>query len=134
MINDIMASLMNKAMDFGYSVIVDNRFSSRTPSAVNPYTKTIVVNGSWHDPEQLPFQLAHEMGHLINKDDSNCLYFSPSKYGIEGRANVQAIKLLLPYYTDERPLEDFNSVDFMRAFKIPQYLESVVNEEFYKNY
>lgn len=134
MINDIMASLMNTAMDRGYGVIVENKFSKQTPSAVNPQTKIIVVNGNWHDQDQLPFQLAHEIGHLINKDDSNCLYFSPSKHGIEGRANRQAIKLLLPYYTDERPLEDFNSVDFMKAFKIPQYLENVVNEEFYLNY
>lgn len=73
-------------------------------------------------------------GHLINKEDSTCLYFSPSKYGIEGRANVQAIRLLLPFYTKERPIEEFSSVNFMNAFKIPQYLESVVNKQFYLNF
>lgn len=62
MISDIMSSLMNKAMDYGYSVIIENQFSSRTPSAVNPRTRTIVINGNWHEQNQLPFQLAHEMG------------------------------------------------------------------------
>lgn len=134
MINEITASLINKAMELGYSVILETNFSDHTPSAANPHTNTIVVNGNWYQPEQIQFQLAHEMGHLLNHDDSSCLYFSPSKHGIEGRANKKAIDLLLPYYTEDRPLEEFNTVDFMKAFKIPQYLENVVNNEFYQKY
>lgn len=135
--NDILTKrLMNQAYDYGFNVIKTNDYeSSHTPAAVNPFYKTIVLNSKWHEPKQLPFQLAHEMGHLLNKDgQSSCLYFSPSKYGIEGNANRTAIKLLLPYYLDDNIMEHVSSVRIMESLDMDQYLEGMVQEEILKYY
>lgn len=138
MINSIMTSLMNVAFDNGYSVILESRFTPYTPSAANPFTKTIVINDNWHNPRQLPFQLAHELGHLLNKDENSaCLYFSPTKSGIEGNANRTAIRLLLPYYLDNNESEHVSSVEFMESLGMSQYLEDMVQEEiinYYKSF
>jgi len=75
------------------------------------------------------------MGHLINKDGrSSCLYFSPSKYGIEGNANRTAIKLLLPYYLDDISIEHVSSTNIMASLDMSQYLEGMAQEEIINYY
>ncbi len=135
--NDTLTKrLMNQAYDYGFKVINNDKYkSSDTPAAVNPHYKTIVLNSKWHEPRQIPFQLAHEMGHLLNKDgQSSCLYFSPSKYGIEGNANRTAIKLLLPYFLDDNIIEHVSSVKIMESLNMSQYLEGMVQEEILNYY
>lgn len=123
------------AYDKGFSVILDDRFTSHTPSAANPFTNTIVINENWYKPEQLSFQLAHELGHLINKDGTSaCLYFSPSKSGIEGNANRTAIRLLLPLYLEEKDKEQVNITKFMNDLDMPHYLEDMVEKEILNYY
>jgi len=39
MINSVTRKLMVIAYDKGFSVILDDRFTSHTPSAANPFTK-----------------------------------------------------------------------------------------------
>ncbi|WCG36369.1 ImmA/IrrE family metallo-endopeptidase [Companilactobacillus farciminis] len=135
MINSVTRKLMAIAYDKGFSVILDDRFTSHTPSAANPFTNTIVINENWYKPEQLSFQLAHELGHLINKDMTNvCLYFSPSKSGIEGNANRTAIRLLLPIYLDGKDKEQVNITKFMGDLDMPHYLEDMVEKEILNYY
>jgi len=135
--NDALTKkLMNEAYDYGFNVINNDQYkSSHTPAAVNPYYKTIVLNSNWHDPQQIPFQLAHEMGHLLNNDgQSSCLYYSPSKFGIEGHANRTAIKLLLPYFLDDNIMEHVSSTKIMESLDMSQYLEGMVQEEILNYY
>lgn len=138
MINKIMNGLMNQAFNDGFNVIKEDKFTPYTPAAVNPSNKIIVLNSNWHKPNQLPFQLAHEMGHLLNNDgESSCLYFSPSKHGIEGNANRTAIKLLLPYYLEDNIFEHVSSTKFMELLNMDQYLDDMVQEEiinYYKSF
>lgn len=135
MINSVTRKLMAIAYDKGFSVTLDDRFTSHTPSAANPFTNTIVINENWYKPEQLSFQLAHELGHLINKDRTNvCLYFSPSKSGIEGNANRTAIRLLLPIYLDGKDKEQVNITKFMDDLDMPHYLEDMVEKEILNYY
>ncbi|WP_125705915.1 ImmA/IrrE family metallo-endopeptidase [Companilactobacillus mishanensis] len=130
MINEITSSLMNYAFDHGFTVIFENKLSSHTPSLVDTDHHTIIVNSNWHKQNQIPFHLAHELGHLLNNDHANsCLYFTPLKNGIEGRANKKAIDLLIPYYIEDKLPEQINNTDFMKSFDIPAYLSDIVNEE-----
>ncbi|WP_125764494.1 ImmA/IrrE family metallo-endopeptidase [Companilactobacillus hulinensis] len=130
MINDVTTYLMNLAYDNKTTVIIEDKFSEYTPAAVNTNTKIIVLNSKWYRPNQIPFQLAHELGHILNNDGAKaCLYFSPSKFGIEGHANKTAIHLLVPLFFGDTEYMHANTVRFMDAFGIPPYMESVVTSE-----
>ncbi|APX73143.1 ImmA/IrrE family metallo-endopeptidase [Companilactobacillus allii] len=130
MINEITSSLMNLAFDNHISVIMEDKFSPYTPAAVDTKTKIIVINNNWHIQNQIPFQLAHEIGHVLNGDGFKaCLYFSPAKNGIEGHANKTAIHLLVPLYFENIEYTYANAVRFMEAFNIPLYLENTVITE-----
>lgn len=136
MTDKLTKELLSDAFGYGFKVILEDKFSSPyTPAAVNPFNKTIILNSNWHNKRQLPFQLAHEMGHLLNNDgQSSCLYFSPSKYGIEGNANRTAIELLLPFYLENKEIEHVSSVKFRESLGMDQYLEGMVQEEMIKYY
>ncbi|APX73381.1 ImmA/IrrE family metallo-endopeptidase [Companilactobacillus allii] len=135
MINDMTSALMNLAFDNNIAVIMEDKFSPYTPAAVDTKTKVIVINSNWHIQNQIPFQLAHEIGHVLNDDGSKaCLYFSPSKFGIEGHANKTAIQLLIPLYFSNIEYIHANTVRFMEAFNIPLYLEDTVIDEIQSYY
>lgn len=130
MINEITSSLMNYAFDHGFNVIFENKLSSHTPSLVDTDHHTIIVNSNWHKQNQIPFHLAHELGHILSGQQSTkILYFTPYKYGMELEANKYAISLLLPMYLEDKNKEDINVHRFMDTFSIPYHLEDVVIQE-----
>ncbi|HJE44435.1 ImmA/IrrE family metallo-endopeptidase [Levilactobacillus namurensis] len=131
--NDIMTDLMNKALfDHKIRVILSADAGPYTPSVTHTASRTIIINTNWHDKRQIPLQLAHEMGHIINGDHATRpLYFSERQtdYPMELEANRTAIKLLLPFYLRGKEVENVNSQDFMVAFSVPSHLENVVIKE-----
>lgn len=128
--DNILTNLMNLAMDNGIAVQASGDLSPDTPCAVNTKTKTILLNTNLRNKKQLAFQFAHEIGHILNGDHSNeMLYYTPTRNAIETRANQSAIKLLLPYYIDDKDTDRINLNEFMSLFAIPTHLEDIVKSE-----
>ena len=58
------------------------------------------------------------------------------KESVEYKANVGAVKLLVPFFCQETYKENANQQRFMKAFDVPSYLVNVVNKqirEYYTN-
>ena len=105
--------------------------SPNTPPTALPSNNCIVMNDNWHDKKAIPFQLAHEMAHILKNDNSNWIRYYQGTYRgenkLEYETNRIAIKLLLSYFDTDTIC--YNPIRFMQAFAIPSHLESIVNEE-----
>lgn len=111
--------------------------SSYTPPACRYDTRIVCMNLNWHRKRELPFQLAHELSHIINGDPGDaCFYDSSftSKSSIEYKANVGAVKLLVPFYCQETHRENINICNFQHTYDIPNYLGNVVREQIREYY
>ena len=90
------------------------------------------MNLDWHNHHELVFQLAHEISHVIHGDKGDVFYYHAGftgKESIEYKANLGAVKLLVPFYCQKTDREYVNSVNFMKAFNVPSYLADVVNAQ-----
>ena len=95
------------------------------------------MNRSWHNPISIAFQLAHEISHIINGDASDFVFYNATftgKQSVEYKANVGAVKLLIPYYYQDVEKEDANVYDFINQFDVPSFLAGVVREQAKKYY
>ncbi|CAJ1187225.1 hypothetical protein CPR19092_LGOLGGFK_01047 [Companilactobacillus paralimentarius] len=128
--NEIKPYLMNIALDNNISVVFFDTLDPYTPPATDIEARCIAMNSRWHNKSEIPFQLAHELGHILSGQQSTkILYFTPYKYGMELEANEYAISLLLPMYLEDKNKEDINVHRFMDTFSIPYHLEDVVIQE-----
>ena len=103
-----------------------------TPPACRIDTRIICMNLNWHRQAELPFQLAHELSHIINSDPGDVCFYNATftgKQSVEYRANVGAVKLLVPFYCQETNRENINLYNFEHAYQIPGYLSGVVREQ-----
>ena len=108
-----------------------------TPPGSNFEYRSVVMNSNWHNPKEFMFQLAHEMSHVIHGDKGDVYYYHAcftGKESVEYKANVGAVKLLIPFYCQDTDIQCVNSANFMEAFHVPHYLSSVVSEEIKKYY
>ena len=132
---NILTDLMNYALLKQHiSVILSGEAPFNAPSVAFPDTQTIIINTNITNKNQLPLQVAHEIGHLVNGDKKQkALYFNPTDidYPVELAANRFAVKMLIPYYLTERDTENVNVNEFMAIFVIPSHLEKMVTEELY---
>ena len=121
--------LMNAAM-FDYKIGVE--FSNRLPPFAPPLSynhvgRLIIMNARWPYPTEIPFQLAHEIAHVLNENQH---YFNlndrTTKRG-EADANVFAIKLLQKYCDDNEYHFD-SYYKFAEAFCIPHSLYYLFND------
>ena len=108
-----------------------------TPPGSNFEYRSVVMNSNWHNPKELIFQLAHEISHVIHGDKGDVYYYHAcftGKESVEYKANVGAVKLLIPFYCQDTDIQCVNSANFMEAFHVPHYLSSVVSEEIKQYY
>lgn len=129
MINDIIENLTNYAMDLGYGVELNPLLKPDVPSFVSNKRQLIVINTNTEVQEEIPLQLAHEIGHVLNNDRKlNKYYYTYAKYGVEKDANVMALILLAPYYIEDKP-EEYITVDgFMETFAIPEHQRAIAEQ------
>ena len=135
---------MNEACDYlleratEYHIDVKwKHFSPTTPPGSSYEYRRVVMNLDWHRPEELIFQLAHELAHVIHGDIGDVVFYHASftgKESIEYKANVGAVELLVPFYCQGTEIQCVNSANFMQSFHVPHYLSSVVSEEIKKYY
>ncbi|MCY9807490.1 ImmA/IrrE family metallo-endopeptidase [Lentilactobacillus senioris] len=126
---EIIANLMNYAMDHGISVRTTNELPASTPSLTNTRERYIMINNNCG--QQLALQMAHEIGHLMLGHTSiQPLPFTTlTNWGDELEANQWAIKKLIPYYANGKEDEQLNTKEFMELFVIPGHLDNIVRTE-----
>ena len=128
--------LLEKAQEYHIDVKWKH-FSPITPPGSSYEYRRVVMNLDWHNPKEFVFQLAHEMSHVIHGDKGDVYYYHAcftGKESVEYKANVGAVKLLIPFYCQDTDIQCVNSANFMKAFHVPHYLSSVVGEEIKKYY
>lgn len=130
---EVIEYLLNFAFSKGFGFILTDKLKPNTPSCANPKKNKIIINMNWHDKNELPFQIAHEIGHMLNGDEG-ILYYSSysSRSKIERSADDKAIDLLFSYCLDMDKVTT-NYSDFMEYYGIPNYLEQNVRQR-YANY
>ena len=119
----IIEQLVHTAKKMNIRIEWSDLFDSYTPSSASAKYNSIVINTNWHNSKELPFQLAHEIAHIMNHDDCEMAFYHASYSSqelIEKEANVEAIKLLIPIFKDMGYSN--NPVTFMQVFHVPNYL------------
>ena len=128
--------LLEKATEYHIDVKW-KRFSPYTPPGSSYEYHRVVMNLDWHNPKEFVFQLAHEISHVIHGDKGDVYYYHAcytGKESVEYKANVGAVKLLIPFYCQDTDIQCVNSANFMQSFHVPHYLSSVVSEEIKEYY
>lgn len=108
-----------------------------TPPGSSYEYRSVVMNLDWHRPSEIIFQFAHELSHVIHGDKGDVFYYHAcytGKESVEYKANVGAVKLLVPFFCQELDKPYANSHRFMNAFSVPSYLADVVTEEIKEYY
>lgn len=124
--DDVTKELINYAMDHNIGVSLEPASSPDTVAQVNPRRRIIFINSNFKSKKQIPLQLAHEICHIMNGDDAiNQLYYSSATFGVEKNANLGAIRMLAPYYLEDKDEETVNLQDFMEIFDIPEHNRSL---------
>lgn len=122
--------LCRKCKENNIRVVFENRLDPDTPSSASITNRCIVVNTNWHSKDEVPFQFAHEISHILDGDDCDLSFYhaTATRHSkIEYAANTGAIKLVLEYMS----LNDISVVGttFMDKFGIPNVLINAVEEE-----
>lgn len=128
--------LLEKATEYHIDVKWKH-FSPYTPPGSSYEYHRVVMNLDWHNPKEFVFQLAHEISHVIHGDKGDVYYYHAcftGKESVEYKANVGAVKLLIPFYCQDTDIQCVNSANFMQVFHVPHYLSSVVSEEIKEYY
>lgn len=129
--NDAIEYLTNYAADLGIEVKWAH-FSPFTPPGSSYKYRRVAMNIDWHNHHEFVFQLAHEISHVIHGDKGDVFYYHAcftGKESVEYKANLGAVKLLVPYYCSNREKENINAYEFETLFNVPSYLNSVVIKE-----
>lgn len=135
--NDIVWHLLSVAGEHSIDVQWTTKLDPFTPPACRLDTRIVLMNMLWHRPIEIPFQLAHEISHILNGDPEDEFFYHATYTGrrsVEYKANVGAVKLLVPLYCDEVDQQDANSVAFEELFAIPHFLHSKVKDEINQYY
>lgn len=128
--NGLIKYLWNVAFDNGISIVWTDQLAPDKPSCAMPNQNTIIVNNRWHNQDEIPFQLAHEIGHMLNGDEGALYYCSPASHTkVECGANDKAIDLILDYCAINEKSTD-NYADFMHYYGIPSSLEENVKRRY----
>ena len=121
--------LMNAAM---FDCKIGVEFSNRLPPFAPPLSynhvgRLIIMNARWPYLTEIPFQLAHEIAHVLYEDQQ---YYNLNDQTVnhgEADANVFAIKLLQKYCDDNEYHFD-SYYRFAEAFCIPHNLYYLFND------
>ena len=125
--DNLISYLVNYGFDRGISTTLTEELPPYFPSSASSKRQKVLINMNWHNQWEVPFSLAHELGHLINHDEGINYYHSETIHTkTEYRANCTAIDILLDYCADN-DIEIRNPVIFCEEFGVPANLEYVVS-------
>lgn len=132
--NEMFRRMINVALDDHIGVKLE---PMKTPFSVpmsDCDTRMVLLNSIWFRPKELPFQLAHEIGHIEN-GDVGVLRYSPYEGRMEMAANMYGLGLLVPAYFQDVDQENANVDVFMDALALPSCLRDAAEQkivEYYK--
>lgn len=124
--NDVMTYLINLGFDYGISTTLTDQLPDNFPSSSSLRKQKVLINMNWKNNTEIPFILAHELAHLINKDSGINYYKSVTIHNkTEFEANKTAIDLFINY-CHANDIEFNNPIRFCEQFGIPTELEYIV--------
>lgn len=134
MVDDIISYLNKIAVDNNIRVIWEH-FDPYTPPGSSYDDMCVVMNLDWHNKDELVFQYAHELSHIIRGDKTDLFFYNTlynNKTGIEYETNLVAVRLLVPFYCSDTEIRDISVYDFLNSYCIPHYLADVAKNEITK--
>jgi Zn-dependent peptidase ImmA (M78 family) len=126
-LQSFVTQLRNYALEHHIGAEYSTELSPGTPSQAYPEDRFMIINMNWYDQPQVPFSIAHEIGH-VEDGDAGVLYFTPTKTRYESAADRFAVRLLVPMYFVSVDAEFANARRFMDALHIPDYMGSYCGE------
>lgn len=133
---DLMDYLYSLIWKYKLGIVADRTLPSHFPSRYIPSTKTIIVNLNWYKKEEIPFMVAHEIGHYINGDSGVSYYEDPiapiKDIGQEHQANLYSLNLLYNYALDHGNTFD-EPIEFMHQYGIPMEMLDDTKQLFNRN-
>ena len=127
--DEIITWLLNYALDHGIGVITTADLSPEVPSAAFATERKILINLKWKNKNEVPFSIAHEIGHILNGDDGNFLLTSTAHSKAEHDANIVAFQILREW-AESHDVDVSEPYLFMSCFAIPCKLSDQVAEEY----
>ena len=79
--NDAIWYLLKIANNYHIDVQWAGVLSEYTPPACRIDTRIVCMNMNWHRQAELPFQLAHELSHIINGDPGDVCFYNATFTG-----------------------------------------------------
>lgn len=129
--NNVIAYLLNYAFQHEFDYIIMNDAPSIWPSVACPQRNLMFINLNWENKTEIPFQLAHEIGHML---EGNTCYMYNDFYRVkiqsENQADLHAIDLLRQYCLDN-DISFESSIIFAQQFGIPSHLYEIVQYRWY---
>ncbi|MEY2386015.1 hypothetical protein KGN15_002435 [Lactococcus lactis] len=120
---ELLEYLLKEVEKFGFSVISNETFP--IPSIVNTDNKIMIYSSV----EVTPFEIAHELIHIINKDNHRGTYFDAINPQ-EVRANHEAILLLWEIFEANGGSYEYFNV-FVNTTDAPfELAESIIKNEY----
>lgn len=127
--DDIISWLANYAFDHGIGVTMSTDLSPNCPSFALANPKNIVINLNWSPRAEIPFSMAHEIGHVINGDNGHYQLTSVAHSKAEHDANLVAFQILREW-AESHDVDVSEPYLFMSCFAIPCKLSDQVAEEY----
>ncbi|MGY3773676.1 prophage pi3 protein 58 [Lactococcus cremoris] len=120
---ELLEYLLKEVEKFGFSVFADEMFP--IPAIVNTDDKIMIYSSI----EVTPFEIAHELIHIINKDSHRGMYFDAINPQ-EARANHEAILLLWEIFEANGGNYEYFNV-FVNTTDAPfELAESIIKNEY----
>lgn len=127
--NDLIEYLLSYAFDHGIGYELA-KLPFDFESRAIPEKHFMIINTNWKNPNEIPFIIGHEIGHLILKDDGIMYYASPhGNIDSEHSADLYSLNLLYDYSCVHG--DDFQEPgEFMSSYGIPQRMEDAAMKLF----
>ncbi|WP_283582888.1 ImmA/IrrE family metallo-endopeptidase [Limosilactobacillus difficilis] len=118
--------LLNYAFDHGIGYVLTDELPSSIPHTASAKHRMILINKHYGNPQEMPFAIAHEIGHVMDGDLGIRYYCSAIIHDkAEYRANVFGIQLI-QQYCDHEDIHISNAVKFCEVFGVPSRLDYIV--------
>lgn len=127
--DEIITWLLNYAFEHGIGVVTTTDLSPDIPSTAFAAERKILINLKWKNPAEIPFSIAHEIGHILNGDDGKFMLTSVAHSKAEHDANIVAFQILREW-AESHDVDVSEPYLFMSCFAIPCKLSDQVAEEY----
>lgn len=132
--DDLTEDLMTYLCDYAFENKIGYEFSSKHKPDRSPRSITalrmVFMNNNWPNKQEIPFQFAHEISHIINGDTGSNNFAAPAFYSKEEfNANKRATIIILEY-CNLHGFQWTNIINFMASFNIPMRAKEAVKAGF----